>query len=122
MDGNTGNLSSGNGRGSWNRRGAMSVMRWTLRLLRGFLSAIWLAPVFAGFLLYVCLDLLKRKSNQSTFPPVRTLPIPIRDGSDIFAVMPDGSRIPVTPLAAASQARAWLDVVAGAMVYEKTKP
>ena len=47
--------------------------------------------------------------------------MPIRDGSDIFAIMPDGERVAVEPLAASSHAKAWLEVCAGAMVHEKTK-
>jgi len=35
--------------------------------------------------------------------------------------MPDGSRIPVEPLAASSHAKAWMEVVAGAYVFHETK-
>lgn len=51
----------------------------------------------------------------------RTLPIPIRQGSDIFVIMPDDSRVAIDPLVAATHARAWAEVVTGALVYEKTK-
>ena len=61
-----------------------------------------------------------RKPKTQT-PNLRSLPVPIRDGGDIFAIMPDGSRIAVEPLAASSHAQAWAAVVAGAMVFEKTK-
>jgi hypothetical protein len=97
-----------------------------------WLSIYWCAAMLlraTGLVLGMCvlgawllLDALpKRGQSQSISPPARRLPIPVRDGGDIFAIMPDGERVAVTPLAASSHAKAWLEVCAGAMVHEKTK-
>jgi hypothetical protein len=54
--------------------------------------------------------------------PIRPkLPRPIREGSDISIEMPDGTIIPVEPLAASLLAQEWMQVVAGALCYEKTR-
>ena len=53
--------------------------------------------------------------------PTRTLPIPIRQGSEIFVIMLDDRRVKIEALHAALHAKAWVDVVAGLAVYEAGK-
>lgn len=109
---------------TWKRPGRTSITRYASSLLISIVSGAWHLLVMLVLLPWLCLDFLpKRGLSRSTFPSpnLRKLAIPVRDGSDIFAIMPDGSRIPVTPLAASTHAKAWLEVVSGAMVYEKTK-
>lgn len=79
--------------------------------------------------LIVLSDLRRSRRLQSTTPtpqlkpkpPARRLPIPVREGSQIIAVMPDGERLPVDSLAAVTHAKAWQEAVGGALVYELTK-
>ena len=72
----------------------------------------------------VILDSLpKRKSKPLTSqaPNRRKLPLPIREGSTIFVLNPDGSRTDLTALEAVTQARAWNDVCFGALVRRETE-
>lgn len=86
-----------------------------------------LTSVLACFVLLLVIipDIVTFRRRQSKTPApgpnTRQLPIPLRQGSDIFALMPDGTKVPVTPLSASTHAKAWMEVVAGAMVWEKTK-
>lgn len=72
--------------------------------------------------LVLILDAMKfRRQSKTPNLTTRKLPIPVRNGGDIFAIMPDGSRVKVDPLAAVTHARAWNDVVFGGYVHERTK-
>lgn len=117
---------------TWKRLGKTFITHCVFSPMIFIVSAAWYLLVMLVLLPWLALDWLpkRRAPSRSTSPspqprrlaiPVRKLPIPVRDGSDIFAIMDDGSRIPVTPLAASTHAKAWLEVVSGAMVYEKTK-
>lgn len=50
----------------------------------------------------------------------RFLPIPIRDGGRAFVVTPDGSRIEVSAMTVASNAKAWAEVAGGLAVWHET--
>lgn len=82
-----------------------------------------LAICVLGLLLLPEIRSLFRRQSMTPAPDPnrRRLPIPIRQGSDIFAIMPDGERVKVDPLAAKTHAMAWVDVVTGLAVYQGTK-
>lgn len=110
--------------GSWLKRAAMAGLRFAFLLLSGLWSATWYLLVFAGLLLWLSLDLLpSRKSKPLTSPTPnrRKLPVPIREGSDIFVIMPDGTKVDIEPLQAKLYAEEWYQVIAGAFVYERTR-
>lgn len=89
------------------------------------MHAAMLAVVLLVLLPWLALDFLpsRRGSSRSTSPSPqrRKLPIPIREGSDIFAIMDDGSKVALDALEAKVQAQAWFEVVSGGYVFEKTK-
>ena len=101
-----------------------SIARSTWQLSSWLLqTTAYLAGSFVLGLI-VLSDLRRGQRLQSTTPTHpfrRKLPIPIREGSQIIAVMPDGERLPVDSLAAVTHAKAWQDAVGGALVYELTK-
>ena len=108
--------------GSWLKRAAMAGLRFAFLLLSGLWSATWYLLVFAVLLPWLSLDLLpKRRSKQLTSqaPFRRKLQTPLREGSDIFVLNPDGTKVPVTRLEAVTQARAWNDVCFGAYVFQE---
>jgi hypothetical protein len=109
----------------WLKSTATYGRRTLLQLLTWIVSAgmlAWVCFVCALILLPDIVSFRRRQSKtQEPGPNTRPLPIPIRVGGDIFALMPDGSRVPVSPLSASTHAQAWLEVVAGAMVFEKTR-
>lgn len=109
---------------SWSKRVRTSIARSTWQLSSWSLQTIaYLAGSFVLSLI-VLSDLRRSRRLQSTTPTPpfrRKLPIPIRVGSQIIAVMPDGERVPVDSLAAVTHAQAWQEVVGGALVYEMTK-
>ena len=100
--------------------------------------SIWLWICWFGVMLFlVCASLLvspalavwfsldfipkKRESKPLTSPTPfrRKLQIPLREGSQIFVLNPDGTKVPVTRLEAVNQARAWNDVCFGAYVFQE---
>lgn len=101
-----------------------SIARSTWQLSNWLLqTAAYLAGSFVLSLI-VLSDLRRSRRLQSTIQTPqfrRKLPIPIREGSQIIAVMPDGERVPVDSLAAVTHAKAWQEAVGGALVYELTK-
>lgn len=109
---------------SWSKRVRTSIGRSTWQLSSWSLqTAASLAGSFVLGLI-VLSDLRRSRRLQSKTPTPqfrRKLPIPIRVGSQIIAVMPDGERVPVDSLAAVTHAQAWQEVVGGALVYELTK-
>lgn len=119
---NTAQSSNANTQGSWPKRAMTSAMLWSCRFMSGLVCRLWSALVFAALAVLLLPDLLPRRTRQSmTQPTTRKLPLPVRHGSDIFAIMPDGERVKVDPLAAKTHAMAWVDVVTGVAVYERTK-
>lgn len=109
---------------SYFSRAAITIWHWTcwcvVTLLLVFASLL-VTPVLAVW--YALGSTPKRESKPLTSPKpfLRKLPIPEREGSDIYVVNPDGSRIRLEPLEAKLQAEAWSEVIFGAFVYEKTK-
>lgn len=89
------------------------------------MHAAMLAVVMLVLLPWLALDFLpsRRDRSRSTFPspPRRKLPIPIREGSDIFVLNPDGSKVALDALEAKLQAQAWFEVVSGGYVFERTR-
>lgn len=109
---------------TWRTRGRTFITHYVCSPMISIVHVAWLALVLSVLLPWIALDFLpKRKPRPLTTPrpTTRKLPIPLREGSDIFVIMPDGERVPVEPLAASSHAQAWAEVVAGAFCYEKTK-
>lgn len=101
-----------------------SDLPFALRFMIGTWRAVVLVPACTVLLLWCCLDFLPRRGlKQSTSPPQnrRKLPVPIREGSDIFVLNPDGSKVALDALEAKVQAEAWNSVISGAFVYEKTR-
>lgn len=80
-----------------------------------------LAICVLGLLLLPEIRSLFRRQSMTPNPTTRKLPVPVRQGSDIFAIMPDGERVKVDPLAAKTHAMAWVDVISGLAVYQGTK-
>lgn len=114
---------------SWSKRVMTLIARSTWQLSSWLLqTTAYLAGLFVLGLI-VLSDLRRSRRLQSTTPtpPLKTkplgrqLPVPVREGSQIIAVMPDGERLPVDSLAAVSHAKAWQEAVGGALVYELTK-
>lgn len=104
---------------SWPKRAATSTVR-LISLLLDWL--FWMLACLVAMFGLVTMLLSSASEKPAPMKPfTRKLPIPIRQGSDIFVIMPDDTRVPVEPLAASQHAKAWMDVVGGAMVYEKTK-
>ena len=92
----------------------MTLICWAVVVVLGSIAFVaWLLPDF----------LPRRGLKQSTSqaPQKRKLAIPVREGSDIFVLNPDGSKVALDALEAKVQAQAWFEVVSGAMVFEKTK-
>lgn len=50
----------------------------------------------------------------------RTLPIPIREGRQVYVIMPDGQKVPIDPLVASEHMKAWVGVIGGLYVREET--
>jgi hypothetical protein len=103
-------------------------------------TTIWLWICWFGVMLFlVCASLLvspalavwfsldfipkNRESKPLTSPTPfrRKLQIPLREGSQIFVLNPDGTKVALEPLEAKLQAEAWFQVVAGGFVFEKTR-
>lgn len=109
---------------SYISRAGTLIWHWIYWCAAMLFRAIVFPLVLFGLALYLLPDLFPRRgSRRLTAQPqnLRKLQRPLRDGSDIFVLNPDGTKVAVEPLEASNQARAWLDVVSGAMVYEKTK-
>ena len=67
--------------------------------------------------------LLKNVSSRlTTRKHQRKLPVPMREGSDVYALMPDGTKIKLSPLEAVTHAGAWGEVIRGAFVHQSTAP
>lgn len=104
---------------SWPKRG-MTLAGRSISLLLGWL--LWVLACLPATFVLVWMILPSIFRKQSPMPnQTRILPIPIRQGSDIFVIMPDGRRVAIDPLVAITHGKAWAEVVAGALVYEKTK-
>lgn len=103
-------------------RSIWQLSNWSLQTIAYLVGSFVLS-------LIVLSDLRRSRTLQSKTPThqlktklqVRRLPIPVREGSQIIAVMPDGERVPVDSLAAVTHAKAWQDVVGGALVHHLTK-
>ena len=109
---------------TWLKQAATRAGQCASWLLICIVSGVWYLLVLAVLLPWLCLDFLPKRGSKPLTSPIpnrRLLPLPIRDGSDIFVIMPDGERVPVEPLAASSHAKAWVEVCAGAFCYEKTR-
>lgn len=107
---------------TWLKRAGTRVAQCGSWLLICIVSAVWYLLVLLVLLPWLCLDFLpKRRSKPLTSPPVRKLQIPLREGSDIFALMPDGTKVALEPLEASRVAQMWTEVVSGAWCYEKTR-
>lgn len=59
-------------------------------------------------------------SRLTTRTHQRRLPIPQREGSDVYVLMPDGTKIKLSPLEAVTHAGAWGEVIRGAFVHRMT--
>jgi len=110
---------------TWKRRGKTSITLCVFSPMIFIVSAVWYLLVMLVLLPWLALDYLPSRRGRShlTSPknPPRKLPIPIREGSDIFVLNPDGSKVALDALEAKVQAQAWFEVVSGGYVYEKTK-
>ena len=105
---------------SWPKHAVMFAARWislSLELLCWVLASLAAMSALA----WGILSSVFQESSVKPEKPSRKLPIPIRQGSEIFVIMPDDSRVKIEALHAASHARAWVDVVAGLAVYEAGK-
>lgn len=110
---------------SWSRRARTLIARstWLLRSWSSQTIAYLAGSFVLGLIVLSDLRRSRRLQSKTPTPPFRRkLPIPIREGSQIIAVMPDGERVPVDSLAAVTHAKAWQEVVGGALVYQMTKP
>jgi hypothetical protein len=96
------------------------MMRLILRLLEWLCWMLVCLVAMCVLAWAVLSDAFQEKPVEPP-KPTRKLPIPIRQGKQIFVIMPDDSRVEVEPLAAATHARAWLDVVAGGYVRSVTE-
>lgn len=109
---------------SYFSRAATSTWLWiywcAAMLFRATVLALAI-PVLAVYLIPDFLPKLGSSRSTSPSPQRRKLPIPIREGSDIFVLNPDGSKVALDALEAKVQAEAWSNVVMGAYVFEKTK-
>jgi hypothetical protein len=106
------------------RQAATAGLLFACRLLSGLWSALWYLAVLLGLLLYVSRDFFpKRKSKPLTSPAhrLRKLPRIYREGSDIFAEMPDGSKIALEPLEVKLYAMDCFEVICAGLVWEKTR-
>jgi hypothetical protein len=107
---------------TWLRQAATRAGQCASWLLISIVTAGWFLLVLLVLLPWLALDFLpSRKSKQLTSHPRRKLPLPIREGSDIFVINPDGTKVALEPLEAKLQAEAWFQVVSGAFVFEKTR-
>lgn len=108
--------------GTWKKLAVTTLTHFVFSPLIFIVHAVWLVGVLCVLLPWLSLDFLpKRRSKQLTSPPLnrRKLQTPLREGSDIFVLNPDGTKVPVTRLEAVTQARAWNDVCFGAFVAER---
>lgn len=105
---------------SWPKLAVMFAGRWISFSLEW---ASWALASLAAIsaLAWGILSSVFQESSVKPEKPGRKLPIPIRQGSEIFVIMPDDSRVKIEAIHAASHARAWVDVVAGLAVHEVTK-
>jgi hypothetical protein len=106
---------------SYFSRAATTIWHWIYWSAAMLFRVIALALVLCVLVPWLVLDFFpKRKSKPLTSPaqPLRLLQIPLREGSEVFVLNPDGAKVPVSRLEAVTQARAWNDVCFGAFVYE----
>lgn len=99
---------------------------WCAAMLFRATALVLAIPVLAVYLIPDFLPKFGSSRSTSRTPqhpkqgtPARKLPIPLREGSDIFVLNPDGSKVALDALEAKVQAQAWFEVVSGAMVYAK---
>jgi len=105
-------------------RVATTIWHWICWSAATLFRAIALVVGILVLAVFIAPDFLpKRRSKQLTSPTPnpRRLPRPIREGSDIFVLNPDGTKVALEPLEAKLQAEAWFQVVAGGFVFEKTR-
>ena len=107
------------------RLGKISITRYVFSPMIFIVSAAWYLLVMVVLLPWLALDWLPKRRDPSHLTPPspqrRKLPIPIREGSDIFVLNPDGTKIALDALEAKVQAEAWNNVVMGAFVFEKSR-
>jgi hypothetical protein len=106
---------------SYFSRAATTIWHWTCWLgvtLFLVFASLLVTPVLAVWLALGFFPKRKSKPLTSPAPHRRLLQIPLREGSDIFVLNPDGAKVPVSRLEAVTQARAWNDACFGAFVYE----
>jgi len=107
---------------TWKKRAGITLTRIVFLPLISIVHVVWLVGVLCVLLPWLSLDFLpKRRSKQLTSQPPnrRRLQTPLREGSAVFVLNPDGTKVPVTRLEAVTQARAWNDVCFGAFVAER---
>jgi hypothetical protein len=107
---------------TWLKQAATRAGQCGSWLLICTVSVGWFLMALLVLLPWLALDFLpSRKSKQLTsqVPFRRKLQIPLREGSQIFVLNPDGTKVPVTRLEAVNQARAWNDVCFGAYVFQE---
>lgn len=106
----------------WLRRVGIYGMRTIDRCAMCIYSAATSVLVICVCAVLFLPEFLSRNRQASmTQPQPRKLPIPMRSGGEIFAIMPDGERVKIDPLAAKSHAMAWVDVISGLAVFESTR-
>jgi hypothetical protein len=109
---------------TWLKQAATRAGQCASWLLICIVSVGWYLLVLLVLLPWLALDFIpSRKSKPLTSPmrPPRLLPAPLREGSDIFVIMPDGTKVAMEPLQAKLYAEEWYQVISGAWVYEKTR-
>jgi hypothetical protein len=107
---------------TWPKLAAIRVGRCALWLSICIAWVVWSAVVLLGLALFILPDFLpKRRSKPLTSPApfLRKLQIPLREGGKLYALNPDGTKIPVSRLEAVTQARAWCDVCFAGFVAER---
>lgn len=107
---------------SWIKRKAIRTLLFCWQCVSYMFSLAFYLLAMCGFVLWLMMDFRpKKRSTNIPEPYKRQLPIPVREGGRIYAVMPDNSRVEVEILAAASHARAWTNCVTGVAVWEQTR-
>jgi hypothetical protein len=116
---------------TWKKQGKTFITRFVFLPMIFIVHVVWLALVLCVLVPWLALDFLPKRrprplKTSSQIPqkprlPYHNRPHLCRDGSSIFWEMPDGEIIPVEPLQASLILQEVASVVAGALVYEKTK-
>lgn len=107
---------------SWTKRKAIRTLLFCWQCVSYIFSLGFYLLAMCGFVLWLAMDFLPKKKSMSTPEPRRRkLPIPIREGGKVYAILPDDSRVEIEILTAASHARAWTECVTGVAVWEQTR-